>query len=289
MAGRFDIRDEIANRFIAALDEGKLPWTRPWTGGGANRPHNPATGTRYRGSNLMLLSLVQHLNSYTSTAWVTLKGAGTLGGRIRKGEKGTAVLFWKFIRKEDQTTGGVSSFPLAQYYTVFNADQTEGLSLPAAAPVVEVTPIAAAEAIITGMRNAPTIREVDGDSAHYTPATDTVTLPLRGRFRTPAGFYATAFHELVHSTGHASRLKRDLSGAFGSGSYTQEELVAEIGAAFLAAEAGILPEVQDNSLAYAQGWSRALKDRPRAILDAASAAQKAVDCITGVEWKTPDA
>jgi antirestriction protein ArdC len=147
-----------------------------------------------------------------------------------------------------------------------------------------VEPIMAAEKIFRGMKNPPRINVTDSDAAYYRPGTDEITLPNMGQFVNAESFYSTAFHEMAHSTGHKTRLDRGLDGSFGSDPYSREELVAEMTAAFLAAEAGILDKVQDNNTAYVQHWAARLGKEPRLILDAASAAQKAADYILGVTW-----
>lgn len=276
------VREAIMQRFVDALNEGRLPWRKPWRGGAVGRPHNATTRKPYRGSNAMYLGLMQEIAEYPTGGWLTFNQCQKLGGRVRKGEKGTGVVWWAF--KEVEEDGGKQrTIPMARAYTVFNAAQTEGCDLPTPAPLRTVEPLDAAEAIITGWQDAPRWLTVDGDSAHYRPSTDTITLPPRGRFVSPVAYYATAYHEAIHATGHKSRLARDLAG-YGQ-QYAQEELVAEVGAAFLLAEVGLDgTEVLDNSAAYVQGWASRLGSDPKRLLDAASAAQKAVDHILGVRW-----
>jgi len=278
-----DIRDQIAARFVEALNAGTIPWRKPWSGGTTGRPHNVTTRKPYRGTNALYLGLVQMVKDYPTGQWATFKGVQSLGGRVLKGEKATGIMFWKFLKTTDKTTGREKTIPLVKHFNVFNIAQTEGCKVPTV-PAREVSPIAAAEAIVANMPKRPTMRVVESTSAHYTPSTDTVTLPLMSQFVNAASYYATAFHELAHSTGHASRLDRSLDGSFGSDPYSREELIAEMTSAFLSAECNILDDVEDNSKAYVQHWAARLGKEPRLILDAASAAQKAADYILNVKF-----
>ena len=217
-----------------------------------------------------------------------------LGGRVKKGAKSELVIFWKFFdsQKEIDDREGSSTLiakrrpPLLRYYRVFNVEQTEGLEkhLPAPAEEKAFTPIETAARIIEAMPQRPPIKH-DEPSAYYAPTRDFVNLPRSETFDTPENYYAVAFHELTHSTAHESRLNRaGVAGsrltAFGSADYSREELVAEMGSAFLCAEAGI-ESTLDNSAAYLKGWLEALKGDARLIVTAASAAQRAADFILG--------
>jgi antirestriction protein ArdC len=286
-----DIRDEIAARFIEALNAGKIPWRMPWKGTNA-RPRNAFTQRPYRGVNSLYLGLLAMNKGYASGEWMTLNQCHKAGGRVVDAEfrNGVSVLFWKFIKKED-AQGNVSTFPLCRSFTVYNRAQTEGLP-EVVTETVTFEPIAAAQAIVDGMKNAPKINIIESDSAHYAPSLDTVTMPLVTQFHNAAGYYATLFHELSHSTGHKSRLGRDgvmESKGMGSDSYSKEELIAEVSAAFLGAECGILDQIEENSKAYVQGWASKLGKEPRLIIEAAAAAQKATDCILGYSYSAPDA
>lgn len=284
MADKFDIRDAIAGKFIEALNAGVLPWRKPWTGGANGRPHNALSRKTYRGTNALYLGLIQMLKGYPTGGWLTFKGVTALGGRITPGEKATAVMFWKFLKTKDKVTGQDKTIPMCRYYNVFNVAQTEGCRIAETEPTRTLAPIDAAEKIFHGMPNRPTVNVCSSDAAFYRPGTDEIVLPLMNQFVNAESFYSTAFHEMAHSTGHKTRLNRGLDGTFGSDPYSREELVAEMTAAFLAADAGILDKVQDNSTAYVQHWAARLGKEPRLILDAASAAQKAADYILGVSW-----
>ncbi len=239
----------------------------------------------YRGVNRLLLGL----NGYASPFYVTYRQAKEYGGNVKRGERGSTVTFWKVWRKTELDESGEKvsrRFFLLRHYTVFNVEQCENIDesrIPA--PPENGNggdPIGAADDIIAGYLErepAPRLRHVGGERAYYSPALDTVTLPLREQFETPAGYYATAFHELAHSTGHESRLSRDFGQAFGSDNYAKEELIAEITSAFLNGEAGTLDETLEPSAAYLAGWRRKLSKDPKLIVSAAGAAQRAADLV----------
>lgn len=278
-----DVRDQIAQHFIAALNAGTIPWRKPWAGTSA-RPRSGATGRPYRGVNALLLGMLATMRNYGTGEWYTFNGAKKAGGCVRKGEKGTAVMFWKFIKTADKATGRDKTIPLCRSFTVFNRDQCDNLP-PVKVDVRENSPIHAAEMIVKNMKNPPVLCIRQSDSAHYVPSTDTVVIPNMSQFHSAADFYATVFHELAHSTGHTSRLDRKLDGTFGTDPYSREELVAEITSAFLSAEAGTLDQVQDNNTAYVQNWASRLSKDPRTIIEAASLAQKAADYILGTTFE----
>lgn len=288
----------INDRIMALLDKGVVPWRRPWRSAeGSTVPVN-SRGRAYRGLNRLMLAAISMLEGYESNVWLTYKQAEALGGKVRKGEKGTAVIFWKQLEVADpEAKDGKKTIPMLRYFTVFNFDQTEDVTLPkslreAAAKRKELVVdtfedgtqyIAEAEAIVLHMPNKPRIVEKESDRAFYVPVTDVVTLPHRSQFATLEEFYSTEFHELAHSTGHESRLNRrgadEVSHQFGSAPYAREELVAEMTNAFLSAEAGIDPATLENSAAYIANWKKALGDDPKCLVQAASQAQKAADYI----------
>lgn len=280
----------ITDRIVAALEAGVVPWHRPWTTAGG--PANGLSGRPYRGINAFLTGC----QGYGSRYWLTFRQVQQLGGRVVKGQKATPVVFWKvgqYLVEDPETGERVSrnSF-LLRYYNVFNLEQTEGVTLPKgreAVPVAhDVDPIEAAEAIVAGMPKAPTI-EHGGDVASYSPSQDRVAMPKLERFESAAYYYGTLFHELTHATGHPSRLDRGLNGSFGSDPYAREELVAEMGSAFLVAEAGISADVFRNSVAYLESWVRCLKGNPKLVVIAAAQAQKAADFILGRSVATEEA
>ena len=277
----------VTERLLEKLEAGTVPWHKPWNAtGGA--PRNLISGKEYRGVNIFLLGC----QGFTSPYWLTFKQAKQLGGSVRKGERGTPCILWKWINRsnENAETGETETkqIPLIRYYSVFNVEQCDGISharLEAKQDEPELfNPIDAAEAIVSGYPEPPKIAHDGRGSAYYRPTTDSIRMPERETFDSEAHFYATLFHEMAHSTGHESRLSRP--GVvnpirYGSHEYSQEELVAEMGSAFLLAEAGIDSDaLMNNSASYIASWVKALRDNKKLVVLAAAQAQKAVDHIT---------
>lgn len=292
---RLSIYQTVTNRIIDSLKQGIIPWEKPWkspTVGGGSLPRNFRTGKPYRGVNVLLL----WATPFSSPFWLTFKQALELKGNVRKGEKGTQIVFYKQLRNrtstEEPTTPGADDkqerapFVLTSY-TVFNVEQCENLQIPASEPTAPVSGVEAdeaCEAIVANWEGCPTLYlTVEHECrAYYLPAADEIHMPLRNRFVDVPHYYATLFHELVHSTGHESRLKRTFGERFGDQLYSKEELVAETGAAFLCSIAGIANEHTDrNTTAYIQNWIETLEGDNRLLLQAAAHAQKAIDLITG--------
>jgi antirestriction protein ArdC len=261
------------DRIVAALEAGTVPWRKPWSSWNG-RPQN-MDGRHYRGINLILLSM----SGYECPFWGTFKQFRSRGGSVNKGEHGTPVVFWSLLKDRDDPEKRI---PLLRNYTVFNLMQTHDVKEPDRVKAwrnqegAPFEPVTDADVIVKGYPDPPTIRS--GGEAYYVPALDTITVPPVGAFNSPAEFYATLFHEMGHSTGHPSRLDRFEPGSFGSHAYGREELVAEMTAAFLCAEAGI-DATLDNSAAYLSSWVRTIKEDNRAVIVAAGAAQKAADLI----------
>jgi antirestriction protein ArdC len=294
----------VTDRIIASLKDGIIPWEKPWkapTFDGGNFPRNFTTGKHYRGVNVFLLWGTR----FSSPFWLTFKQASEQGGSVRKGEKGSQIVFYKQLRnrkgksddasvtKEGSEDDDRAPFILT-YYTVFNVEQCDGLTIPTVepAPVLSIDTDETCEAIVSAWTGRPTIRtEIASEGrAYYRTATDSVHLPARFRFIDTAHYYATLFHELVHSTGHKSRLARTICGKFGDEFYSKEELVAETGAAFLCALAGIATKhTERNTTAYIQNWISRLEQDNRLIVQAAANAQRAVDLITGHSFEGQDA
>ena len=265
------IYEAITAKVIKLVErDGLLPWQRPWR---TSAPRNGLSGRPYRGVNRLILGL----SEFDDCRWLTYRQAQQMGGHVRRGERGSQVVLWRWI---DDGQGGER--PISKAFTVFNALQCEGLGLLDEADTVEPRAIDSAEAIFGGYANAPSLA-FGGDRALYCPAGDFIQMPERGRFTTPERFYATLFHEMVHSTGAAHRLARP--GVvdpivYASQGYALEELIAEIGAAFLSNEAGIDGEIEQ-SAAYVANWLEALKRDRSMIVRAAGQAQRAVDHILG--------
>jgi antirestriction protein ArdC len=287
MKEKIDVYQIITDRIISMLEEGKIPWQKPWKSE-ANAPKNLVSKKPYRGLNVFVLAA----SRYGSPYWLTYKQAAALGGSVKKGEKATPVLFWNWREVDDaDSVTGKKRIPLLRYYSVFNVEQCEGIKadkIPAPVePQREHTPIQEAEAIVANMPKKPDIR-TGHSKAFYSPGGDYVGVPKPEDFRSGEDFYSTLFHELTHSTGHAIRLNRkniNEAVVFGSPSYAKEELVAEMGAAFLAGHVGIVERTVDNSAAYIQNWLDALRNDRKLVIQAAAQAQKAADYILGKKFE----
>lgn len=277
----------MTDRIVALLDRGTVPWHKPW-GSPDELPRSLASRKPYRGVNVFLLSAASFENPY----WLTYKQARALGGHVRKGEKGWPVVFWKWLEPkadrptDDQRAYGWQStrdgkIPLLRYYTVFNVAQCDDLPADKVPAIERVnrpfTPIQAAEQVVAGMPKRPDIRHGMA-GAYYRPSDDHVGLPSQTSFTSEAGYYSTLFHELTHATGHASRLNRpgisELA-RFGSPTYSCEELVAEMGAAFLMGQCGLIDDTIEHSAAYIDSWRQVLRGDARLVVTAAAQAQRA--------------
>lgn len=275
------VYEVINNRIMELLEQGTIPWRKPWNAEG-NMPKNLISRKDYRGINHFLLSCMP----YSSPYWMTFKQVQDKGGHVRKGEKSTPVIFWKWLdrRDADDQEGAVTNgkIPLLRYYSVFNIDQTEGIPIPEPLETVnDFNPIQKAEEIISSMPLRPEIK-YGGNRAFYSPAQDYVQLPNQHTFQSAEDFYSSCFHELCHASGHISRLARKSilePSYFGSHEYSKEELVAEMGAAFLCGYSGIENRTLENSAAYIQNWLKELKNDKTLLIQAAAQAQKASDYI----------
>jgi antirestriction protein ArdC len=268
--------DRITDRITALLEQGTVPWHKPWKARTC-LPRNLVSQRPYRGINVFLLIAMM----YESPFWLTFRQVSQLGGSVRKGEKACPVVFWKQLKIEDKESQEPKKIPLLRFYHVFNVAQCDGLKSPEPVPAVESN-IVKPEEIVAGMPQPPVIKH-GMTHAYYSPREDYVGLPARERFERTEGYYATLFHELIHSTGHENRLKRFTGSAqlaqFGSDPYSKEELVAEMGAAFLCGHAEIGERTIDNSAAYLKGWLEQLKNDKTLIVQAAAQAQRAADFI----------
>ena len=277
--------DKIAEMIIAALDKGVSPWHKSWKGNGGLMPCSAFNGKPYRGINILLLGLL----GYEVPRFLTFKQCESLGGKVKKGEHGHIIQFWKplSVKEKNEVTGEteIKSILMNRYYTVFNVSQCEGLPEKLykieQGEIKEHKPIEEAEEIWEGYADKPQTEFTDGDEAFYAPSRDLISVPKIGHFESPEEFYCALFHEGVHSTGHEKRLARKFGGGFGSETYSEEELTAEIGAQLLCQLCGITTTLE-NSAAYCKGWAEYLRESPkRSIIYAASRAQKAVDFILG--------
>ena len=281
-----DIYEIITARFIDQLKRGTVPWQKPWMG-----VQNIVSKKPYRGIN----SLILGGSDFQSPYWLTFKQAHDLGGNIKKGEKATPVIYYKLFEKRDDhgnlvlgSNGRPTRIPFIRWSNAFNLEQTEGIEAPAqTAPKEVIQPIDKAAKIVQEAKICPIYHT--GFAAVYLPGEDVIRMPAQKTFRSPESYYQTLFHEMTHSTGHASRLDREgvtLPIKFGSERYSKEELIAELGASFLSNEAGILNHVQfDNSAAYLGSWIEKFENDPKMIFTASSQAQRSTDFILGVEQK----
>jgi len=274
----------ITDRIIEKLEAGTIPWKMPWS---SDAPKNLISGKSYRGINVFLLGSLGYMSPY----WLTFKQAQSLGGHVNKGEKSTPVVFWKSWKTLEANADGKheekSRFVL-RYYRVFNIEQC---NLPAEEVPQEETerafdPIPKAEQVVADMPSRPEITHQQ-QRACYSPILDIVNMPKPESFDAPVNYYSTLFHELAHSTGHQSRLNRDSITdpvRFGSHTYSREELIAEMGAAFLSGHCGLEDSTLDNSAAYIKGWLGRLRNDPKLVVQAAGKAQRAADYILDVKW-----
>jgi antirestriction protein ArdC len=291
---KIDIYQAVTDRILETLDKGTVPWRHPIKRSGDNDglPRSMSSKKPYRGVNIFLLAMTAWAKGYESAYWLTYKQAKQRGGQVRKGEKASLVVFWKRYATKDKETGDKKIVPVIRHYNVFNAEQVEGIEAPDAVqpdPDAEpFVPIDEAERIVAGYAGGggPTV-EHGGGQAYYRPKEDLVRIAEPERFVDRESYYATLFHELAHSTGHSKRLDRGLDkqlAPFGSADYSKEELTAEMGAAFLAAAAGISPPTIDQSAAYIDGWRKKLKGDKKLIVQAAGAGQRAADHVLGVSF-----
>ena len=278
---KFNIYEEITNKIISQLESGKIPWHKPWSGvaGGA---YNRISKKPYSLLNQMLL---MHDGEYA-----TYKQWTDIGGKVKKGEKSEMVVFWKIFQTEEVKDGKVEkkSVPLLKYINVFHVSQVDGVE-PKNTKQVEHEPIEEAEKIKNGYvdRENIVIEELVTNEAYYSPMMDCIHVPCKEQFEDVMEFYSTLFHEMVHSTGHRDRLGRLDTGvklaSFGSEEYSKEELIAEIGSAFLMNHIGIdTPKTFKNSAAYIQSWLKVLRNDNRFIVSASSKAEKAMKYILGI-------
>jgi antirestriction protein ArdC len=296
-----DHYQEVTNKMVALLEQGVAPWRCTWSRYGMAR--NAVTSHIYTGINAFLMNLTGHAVPY----FVTFKQAKQLGGKIRKGASANPVYFFKSVFKDEEgkTVKGeqiatlqgmgeeVNRIAFLKYYNLFNIADVEGVEFPL--PDLKTyyhNPLEQCEQLLRNIPNPPSYVLKNGSQPYYSPSKDELNMPKREQFETAEDYYTTFYHELVHATGHTSRLNRESVNKctpLGSPDYSREELIAELGASFLAAHTGInLPEITENSAAYLQGWLKALKADPKMIFKAAAEAQKAADYLTKTERKFTD-
>jgi antirestriction protein ArdC len=291
MSEKQDVYSRVTDKIIADLERGNLTWLQPWQAGHRAGPVSTplrAGGIAYRGVNVLMLWAAAMEKGYSCPLWLTYKQAAEIGGQVRKGEKGSLVVYAnRFTKTETDDTGAdvEVEIPFMKGYTVFNAEQIDGLPAHFYATVPplnsDIEPLDAVESFFASTKASI---QHGGNRAFYSPDRDIVQMPELKTFRDSESYYATLAHEMCHWTRHKSRLDRDLGRKrFGDAGYAMEELVAEIGAAFLCADLGIIPETRADHAAYIASWLKVLKDDKRAIFTAASHAQKAADYLHGLQ------
>ena len=271
---------EILNeKIIAKLEEGTAPWHKPWSAG---LPKNIVSNKEYKGFNIFKLGSEE----FNNPLWGTFKQFKALGGYVEHRSKGTTILFWKMNKKEDKKTGEIETFPMLRYYTVFNIDQTS-LAEDDRFKVVKNNnnKIENCELIVDNYEGRPKIVHANSANAYFEHGQDIINVPEINLFDEAEFYYSTLFHEMGHSTGHHSRLKRREKGETRSRhsvKYLKEELVAELTATYLGGDTGISYHTFDNSVSYLEGYLSVLRNNFKFFVEACSAAQKAVEYIKGV-------
>lgn len=285
-----DIYTRITNQIIEAMEAGADQWQMPWHFDGAGmRPVNAVSGKPYRGVNVLALWCAADAAGYSSDKWATYKQWAESGQQVRKGEKSSTIVFWKIndAGEETEAEGDDQNGPrriVARGYNVFNAEQIEGYQAPTAPPCPEVQRLDHADEFFSAL--GADIQH-GGGRAFYRPATDHIQMPPFEVFRSTVAYYATLSHEVTHWTGAKTRLDRDLKGRFGDEAYAAEELVAELGAAFLCADLGLANEPRPDHAAYVASWIKVLKNDKRAIFTAAAKAQQAASFAHDLQPQPP--
>ena len=286
---RANLYDEITGKIIAELEAGRIPWVQPWGTSAAKAPlglpQNASTGRNYSGINVLILwgAVIEH--GFPGQSWLTFRQALALGGHVRKGERGTTVVYAdRFVpddekRRARETGDEAQAVPFLKRFTVFNAAQCEGLPEDIAIVAPPPSPGLIEPQVEALIRATGIDFRIGGNRAFYVPALDYVRVPPPQAYFEPINWHRTALHELGHATGHPSRLGRDMSGGFGTKKYAVEELVAEMNAAFCCASLGIVPTVRHAD--YIGSWLEVLREDNRAIVRAASQASKAADWLLG--------
>lgn len=282
-----NVYEVVTARVLKQLEAGVLPWRRTWTTG---LPKSLATGREYRGMNLLLLSTTEFSSGY----WLTYRESLKLGGHVRKGERATPVVYWKWrtpqeIRRLIEVKGIADPAPCVPFTSaVFNLDQVEGVESPAAdQPTKPESRLVLAEGVLAGMRDAPEIVHGITQQPAYQFTLDRVSMPHLGQFEGADEYFSTLYHELIHATGHSRRLNRFAeTEGYQVERYSFEELVAELGAAFLCAFAGLKnPSTEQLQASYIADWAKVFRGDVQVLGRAASAAQKAVDFIRGTVFE----
>ena len=289
-----DLYAQVTAKIVADLEKGVRSWNQPWAARGGGEVTIPVrhNSVAYRGVNVLLLWIEAMRKGFGSPKWMTYHQAQLLGGQVRKGERGSMVVFTRpleFTQTDEAGEEVERNIRLLRHYIVFNAEQIDGLPAechPQPAPARPLTErIEAADSFVTA--TCATVLH-GGDRAFYAPSRDIVQMPPFERFTAKESYYGTLLHELTHWTGNSARLNREFGKTFGDRVYANEELVAELGAAFLCASLGITPEIRQDHAAYIGDWLAIMKEDNRAIFRAAAHAQRAADFLNGLQPQSPD-
>jgi len=275
------IYQEVTDQIIQELEKGAAPWIKPWKSDNTCEK-NIVSKKEYNGINRLILGMMTHFKGYQSPYYGSFKQWQEMGGTVKKGEKGIKIVFYKPVSKESITpTGDVekSAYACLKTYYVFNADQVEGIEI--SKPVIEPRFYNPAPALDDRILKTGANIKHGGGSAFFSPTGDFIGMPNRDTFQDDSSYYATILHELTHWSGAKNRLDRDMGGKFGSSKYAFEELVAELGAAFLCQDYSIQGELRHAG--YIQNWLTCLKENNQAIFKAAALAQKAADYLNGLD------
>jgi antirestriction protein ArdC len=274
-----DVYEQITNAIVSAIEEGAEKYEMPWHA--LSTPLNAISRQPYRGVNVLMLWASVQKEAYTSNEWATYRQWQEAGAQVRKGERSTTVVFWKFYdRSEEQQEDGDAPEDrprcFARCYHVFNASQVDGYIPQVAEQLPESARIENAERFFASL---PAVIKHGGDRAFYSPNGDFIQMPSFAQFKSPEGYVSTMCHELGHWSGAVSRLNRDLSGRFGDERYSMEELIAELTSCFVCADLQIRSEPRADHAPYIQNWLRVLKNDRKAIFTAASRAQEAASYL----------
>jgi len=275
---RPNVYDSVTNRIIEQLEKGVTPWIKPWVGG-SNEDKNAISKKPYQGINRLILGM----SGYSQPIWASYKQWEDLGGTVKKGEKGTQVVFYSKVAKKEikatDTHPELLAYNLLKTYYVFNIDQVDGIEIEKPKPIIaEFNPVPALEDRV--IKTGANIKH-GGGRAFYMPSTDSITMPEKETFLTESHYYGTLLHELTHWSGAKHRLDRTKGKRFADTAYAFEELVAEMGAAFLCADYGIQGELQHSN--YIASWLKCLKEDNKAIFNAAALAQKSANFINELD------
>jgi antirestriction protein ArdC len=286
---RTSLYDEITSKIVAELEAGRVPWVQPWGTAAAKAfsamPKNAATRRQYSGINILILWGAAIERGFAGQSWLTFRQARSLGGHVRKGERGTTIVYAdRFVpvdekRRASENGEEAQAIPFLKRFTVFNTDQCEELPLEIATTAPPPPPGLIEPQVEYLIRSTGIDFRIGGKRAFYVPVEDYVQVPPPEAYFEPINWHRTALHELAHASGHPSRLNRDLSGSYGSKKYAFEELIAEISSAFSCASLGIVPTVRHAD--YIGCWLEMLREDNRAIMRAASQAGKVADYLLG--------